>query len=85
MKEISVTYLLDDKQAERLEGLAEKYNDAGMEMSAERVFCMMMQAGSSLEIDDKLSINEQTAPLYIKKYLKNKGKVNQCQSSLERS
>lgn len=73
MREMAITYLLDEEQLERLERIAGKYNAAGIEITPEGIFSMIMQGGSRREIDDKLSISERTTPLRIKQYLENKG------------
>ena len=73
MREMAITYLLDEEQLERLERIAGKYNAAGIEITPEGIFSMIMQGGSRREIDDKLSISERTISLQVKRFMqKNK-------------
>lgn len=73
MKEIAVNYLLNEDQEKRLEELAKKYTEAGLEITPEGMFSMIMQGGSRREIDDKLSISERTISLQVKRFMqKNK-------------
>lgn len=73
MREMAITYLLDEEQLERLERIAGKYNAAGIEITPEGIFSMIMQGGSRREIDDKLSISERTIHLQVKRFMqKNK-------------
>lgn len=69
MREISVTYTLDDEYIARLEKLAqaltEQSQKAGYKngFTVESAFCSIMQTGSRWDINDKLSFAEWQAGL----------------------
>lgn len=76
---MTVNYLLSDEQAKRLEELTEKCSAAGMRITPEAMFCMIMQGGCGPEIDHKLSMSEHTMPLRIKGMVR-KNKVTETAS-----
>lgn len=58
MQEITVKYLLNDEEAERLQKITEEYNKQGMKLTCEKMFENIMFAGSKYYIDNKFKLHE---------------------------
>lgn len=63
MKEIMVTYLLENEELNRLETITEEYNKRinkrGMKLSPEEQFEMIICCGSKYDIDNKFKFYEE--------------------------
>lgn len=53
MKEISVSYLLDDSGVEGLKAISDAYKGKGLDLSLEDQFSGIMRCGSKFDIDKK--------------------------------
>lgn len=59
MKEITVRYYLDDEEMERLKRITESYKGKWPDLTEEKMFEAIMQAGSRYDIDGKFKVHER--------------------------
>ena len=58
MQEISVKYLLNNEEIERLKKITEEYKKRGLDLSLEKQFEYIMYCGSRYDIDNKFKFHE---------------------------
>lgn len=55
---ISVEYVLEDSEYERIVEIAARYKKQGLDLTPEKMFQSIMFTGSKYDIDDKLKFHE---------------------------
>ncbi len=58
MQEVSVNYMLSDKDEERLRRITDEYKKQGLNISEDRQFKVIMFCGSKHDIDNKFKFHE---------------------------
>lgn len=58
MQEMTVKYLLNDEEVERLRKITEECKKQGLDLSPEKQFENIMFAGSKYDIDNKFKLHE---------------------------
>lgn len=58
MRHISVEYLVEDEEYERLKKITEGYKIQGLDLTPEKMFQGIMTTGAKYDKDDKLKFHE---------------------------
>lgn len=58
MREIQVSYLINDEEYERLSKITKEYKKQGLNTKPERMFESIMVVGSKYNIDEKFKFHE---------------------------
>ena len=58
MQEITVKYLINDEEVERLQKITEEYRKKGLDLSFEKQFEGIMRCGAKYDIDSKFKFHE---------------------------
>jgi hypothetical protein len=58
MKDITVTYLINEEEYERLEKITAEYKKQGLDLTPEKMFNGIMTAGSKFDKDAKFNFHE---------------------------
>lgn len=64
MQEITVTYLLNQKEIERLKRITKEYKKKGLDLSIEKQFENIMCYGCKYDIDNRFKFHEEMLGIY---------------------